>query len=314
VVADDCETAWDESVSPEVVCTIDNVDYKYGSGCNLFTVGFDATVGHLATNDFGPIDARDYNYVKFWIKSSVAINSGDLKYQLDDTPGCVSPLKEIDIGALSADNWTEKVLSWEMRRPFRALLSRYRHGYRQGSLYTQNRPGALYQRRLKLEPVYIEPVESERKYQRLAELGARLKMPVTEAFLTLRVLDRNGQVIHHTRRRSHSWTRNAYQMLATAIGGMRNSGAYADGSLATKNTGGSVISNVYLANTGGVSSNFNVDSEAVGKAYRGPNGDNVSGIVIGTGDTPESFNDYALAAALAEGTGAGQVNYMAASR
>lgn len=162
-----------------------------------------------------------------------------------------------------------------------------------------------------MEPVYIEPVESERKYQRLAELGTRLKIPVTEAFLTLKVLDRNGRVNHHTKQRSHSWTRNAYQMLATGIGGMRNSGTFADGSLATRNTAGSVISNVYLANTGGVSSNFNVDSEAVGKAYRGPNGDNVSGVVVGTGDTPESFNDYALAAALAEGTGAGQVNYMA---
>lgn len=111
VVADDCETAWDESVSPEVGCTVDNVDYKYGSGCNLFTVGADATVGHLATNDFGPVDARDYNYVKFWIKSSVAINSGDLKYQLDDTPGCISPLKEINIGVLAASTWTEKTLS-----------------------------------------------------------------------------------------------------------------------------------------------------------------------------------------------------------
>ncbi len=111
VVADDCETAWDESVSPEVICTVDNVDYKYGSGCNLFSVGYDATVGHLATNDFGPIDARDYNYVKFWIKSSVTLNSGDLKYQLDDTPGCISPLKEINIGVLTANTWTEKTLS-----------------------------------------------------------------------------------------------------------------------------------------------------------------------------------------------------------
>ena len=75
-----------------------------------------------------------------------------------------------------------------------------------------------------MEPVYIEPVESERKYQRLAELGARLKVPIAEAFLTLRVRDRHGQVIHYTKQRSHSWTRNAYQMLATGIGGMRNSG------------------------------------------------------------------------------------------
>lgn len=162
-----------------------------------------------------------------------------------------------------------------------------------------------------MEPVYIEPTENERKYQRLAELGSRLKIPVTEVLLTLKVRDRNGLIIYHSKQRSHSWTRNAYQMLVTGIGGMRNSGTFADGSLATRNTAGSVISNVYLANTGGVSSNFNVDSEAVGKAYRGPNGDNVSGIVIGTGDTPESFDHYALAAAIAEGTGAGQVNYMA---
>lgn len=122
-LADDCETAWDESVSPEVLCTVDNVDFKYGSGCNLFTVGANATVGQLATNSFGPVDARAYNYVKFWIKSSITINAGDLKYQLDDTPGCVSPLKEINIGALTANTWTEKTLALGDASSLSALCS-----------------------------------------------------------------------------------------------------------------------------------------------------------------------------------------------
>jgi hypothetical protein len=136
VVADDCETAWDESVSPEVVCTVDNVDYKYGTGCNLFTVGFDATVGHLATNDFGPIDAREYNYVKFWIKSSVAINSGDLKYQLDDNRVCI-PLKK-SISGSGGQYLTEKTLSLEIHPVSLRFALIYRYGYRQGCLCTQN--------------------------------------------------------------------------------------------------------------------------------------------------------------------------------
>jgi hypothetical protein len=111
VVFDDCDTAWDESVSPGVVCSADAADKKYGTASNLFTVDAAATVGQLATNSFGPVDARAYNYVKFWIKSSVNITSGDLQYQLDDTPGCVSPLKEINIGALTANTWTEKILA-----------------------------------------------------------------------------------------------------------------------------------------------------------------------------------------------------------
>jgi hypothetical protein len=110
-VIDDCEAAWDESVGAGVVVSVDNVDFKVGTGCNLFTVADGAAVGQLAVNGFGPIDARIYAYVKMWLKSSVAIADGELQWQLGATAGCSSPLKELNIGALSANTWTEKTLA-----------------------------------------------------------------------------------------------------------------------------------------------------------------------------------------------------------
>ena len=110
-VVDDCEAAWDEYVGSDVTVSVDNADYKVGSGCNKFDMAAEASVGRLATNDFGPLDARAYNYIKFWIKSSIAINSNELSILLDDTAGCISPLKDLNIGALTANTWTEKTLA-----------------------------------------------------------------------------------------------------------------------------------------------------------------------------------------------------------
>ena len=110
-VVDDCEAAWDEYVGSEVTVSVDNVDYKVGSGCNKLEMAAGASVGRLATNNFGPLDARVYNFIKFWIKSSIAINSNELSVLLDDTPGCISPLKDLNIGTLAANTWTEKTLA-----------------------------------------------------------------------------------------------------------------------------------------------------------------------------------------------------------
>ena len=162
-----------------------------------------------------------------------------------------------------------------------------------------------------MEPIYIEPWESEQKYQRLAELGRKLKIPVSEAFLTLKVTDRDGIILHHTKQRSHSWTRNAYQMLMTCLSAVQNAGTYSDGSLAAKKTDGTVVSSVFLLCTGNQGSSFGGSTETAGKGYRGAVGDPSTGISIGRGDTAESFDGYALALPCAEGTGANQLNYLA---
>ena len=110
-VVDDCEAAFDEYVAAGVVSDTDAVDFKVGTACARLTMDASAAVGRLATNDFGPLDAREYNYVKFWIKSSITINTNELSFLLDDTAECVSPIKDLNIGALVANTWTEKTLA-----------------------------------------------------------------------------------------------------------------------------------------------------------------------------------------------------------
>jgi hypothetical protein len=106
----DCETAFDEYVQASVVVVLDGADKVIGSYSNKFQIANDVIVGLLATDSIPSADISAYNYLKFWIKSSVTINSGDLQIMLDDTAGCISPKEQINIGALVANTWTEKSL------------------------------------------------------------------------------------------------------------------------------------------------------------------------------------------------------------
>ncbi len=122
-VVDDCEVAWTEYVGADVTSTLDNVDFKVGAGSVKLTVAAAAIAGLLATQAHASIDATTYKYVKFWIKSSIAISAGDLVLFLDDHAQCVSPLKQIDIGGLTAGAWTEKTLSLGDTSSLSALIS-----------------------------------------------------------------------------------------------------------------------------------------------------------------------------------------------
>jgi hypothetical protein len=106
----DCETAFDEYVQASVVVALDGTDKKLGSYGNQFQVANPASVGLLATDSIPVTDISAYKYLKFWIKSSVTINSGDLQIMLDDTANCTSPKEQLNIGALVANTWTEKSL------------------------------------------------------------------------------------------------------------------------------------------------------------------------------------------------------------
>lgn len=109
-VADDCEAAWNEYVQAGVTVSVDNVDFKVGAGCNKWDMDAAVAVGRLVTQAVGPIDATDYKYIKVWLKSSIAINTNELSFLVDDTPQCLSPLEDINIGALVANTWTEKTI------------------------------------------------------------------------------------------------------------------------------------------------------------------------------------------------------------
>jgi hypothetical protein len=123
IVLDDCEAAWDEYTQANVISAVDNADYKVGTGSAKLDMAAAAVVGRLATHNFGPIDGRVYNYIKVWLKSSINIVDNELSILLDNHAQCVSPEKDLNIGALTANTWTEKTLALGDASGLSALIS-----------------------------------------------------------------------------------------------------------------------------------------------------------------------------------------------
>ncbi len=123
LLIEDCEDAWDEYVQGNVVSSADGVTYKYGAASAKMAVADAAGVGRLATEDIGPFDLSPYNYLKAWVRSSVALSSGDISILLDEDAQCISPLKDLDIGDIPADTWTEVVLDMGDTSGLTAIIS-----------------------------------------------------------------------------------------------------------------------------------------------------------------------------------------------
>ncbi len=106
-VIEDCEDAWNELVDGDVTSTLDNTDFMFGSGSAKLVVATGAGASDiLATEAISSTDISGYDTASLWIKSTVALSSGDLQLLLDDTANCASPIETIDIPAISADIWT----------------------------------------------------------------------------------------------------------------------------------------------------------------------------------------------------------------
>lgn len=147
----------------------------------------------------------------------------------------------------------------------------------------------------------------ERKYQQLKRLGQELKIPTFEAFLELEVRDGNGQIMHHHRQRSHSWVRNAYNLLFCQMAAKdANDTTFGAGKLSGKQTNGTVRGVGYPFGYGESNS---VDGTSYG--LRAAAGVDTKGIQVGSGTNAESFEDYALQTQITNGTGAGQLSYIA---
>jgi len=110
VVLEDCEDNWVSHV--ECISVLDNADYKTGSGSVKIYVPADVAAGvQIATEDFVAVDMTADEEIMIWIKSSVNTNLGDLKFLIDDTAACATPLELINIDALTAGVWKECTLT-----------------------------------------------------------------------------------------------------------------------------------------------------------------------------------------------------------
>lgn len=107
---DTCDTnpvAWlDGTGGATCVPSRDTSVFQEGTASVKLTVGAGAGTELLAYHNITPVDLHAYDSIGFWFRSSVALNSGDIQFLLDDTNGCVSPLETINIPAISANTWT----------------------------------------------------------------------------------------------------------------------------------------------------------------------------------------------------------------
>jgi len=101
-----CNSAFDESVDSDFTVSADKQDKKQGTASNKMVVAVGASAGDLVTDSITSKDISKYDYIEFWVKSTVATSAGNLKIHLDNTANCASPLESADVPALTADTWT----------------------------------------------------------------------------------------------------------------------------------------------------------------------------------------------------------------
>lgn len=153
----------------------------------------------------------------------------------------------------------------------------------------------------------LNPIE-EAKFAALEKNCHDLGVPAPPSIhINFEVKDKDGNLIFNDKQRGHSWTRNFYNYLfCTAGDSVGNPGSTSFGAshLTSKNTGGTVrYTETYVPNR----DEYNTDSFG----FRGPVGNSGYGILVGTGDTAFSAENFAMAAAVVHGTSTGNLTYSA---
>lgn len=118
----DCETKWTES-GANITCSADTTYYKKGSKSSKIAIGADFTTGLAAYYAISSADYTGHDHVHLWVRSSVALASGDISLLLDNTAACASPLEDINIPALAANTWTRVSLTYASAAGLGAVIS-----------------------------------------------------------------------------------------------------------------------------------------------------------------------------------------------
>jgi len=151
----------------------------------------------------------------------------------------------------------------------------------------------------------LDPKE-EQQFAELKKLARKLHVPIPEVFIELEVFDKDGRVIQRLRQRSHSWTRNAYNMLFCQLAGKDASDdTFGAGKLNIKDTTDTLR---YLARAIGQHTGFTLDDPGYG--YRAPAAEDTWGILVGSGTNVESFEDYVLQTQIVDGTEADELSHI----
>jgi len=105
-----CEVAWDDETNgANALSTLYKVE---GSYSNAITVSADAGAGELLSTDvISSVDLSQCDKVEIWMRSSVALDAGDMQLHLDNTAACASALETLDIPAMDANKDYVHVIS-----------------------------------------------------------------------------------------------------------------------------------------------------------------------------------------------------------
>ncbi|MBA7537318.1 hypothetical protein ES705_29585 [subsurface metagenome] len=153
-------------------------------------------------------------------------------------------------------------------------------------------------------------LKEEQKYRRLMRLAQELHIPIPEAFIELEVFDKDGKLLQRHKQRSHSWTRNTYNVLFSYLTAKDlDDVTFEAGKLSIKNTAGVVKSGGGL---GIIDSGQTGDNTPSIIGYLSGGGNDNFGILVGSGTNAESFEDYALQTPIAEGAAGGELNHVQA--
>jgi hypothetical protein len=152
----------------------------------------------------------------------------------------------------------------------------------------------------------MDGFERERLIMQKDGAAGRLDMTLLPKLHLGFLVKKEGKILHEHDEVGHSWTRNAWNIFFGVMGDAAGGGvgAFGAGYLSAKETSGSVHStnNQVVQRPGRYNDNY---------GYINNIAQSVGGILVGSGDTHFTIEDYQLAALIEHGTGAGQLSYLA---
>jgi len=102
-----CGTTFDETTDSDITQAVSTEDYKRDGSSLKLTIASGASAGDKITDSISSVDLSKYDFIEFWIKSTVATSAGNLKIHLDN--GTVTAdgndLESLNVPALTADTW-----------------------------------------------------------------------------------------------------------------------------------------------------------------------------------------------------------------
>ena len=102
-----CGTTFDQTPDGDITQSIDTEDYKTGGSSLRLDIATGLAANDFITDSITSVNISKYDYLEFWIKSTVNTNDADLNIHLDNgtVTGDGNDKEALNVPALTADTW-----------------------------------------------------------------------------------------------------------------------------------------------------------------------------------------------------------------